>query len=167
MATQSDFSPVEWTILTELPVRVVAAAVTADPASALGSILEQVTGLSQLANGAAKRRDSELVTAIFADYKSRGEGEERTLQLSDQWVDDLLPETILRARQAGQILAKHHFDAEAEAFSSWLYETAEAVCIAAKTGGVLGIGGKRISDSEAAFLRDLKAAFAPEPKDQS
>ena len=42
-------------------------------------------------------------------------------------------------------------------------QIAEAVCAAAKTGGgILGIGGKHISEIEAEFLSNLEASLAPE-----
>jgi hypothetical protein len=167
MAGKDDFSSVEWTILTELPVRVVASAITTDPATGLGSIIEEVTGLTQLSQGATQRPESELVQAVFAQYKENGAGEAATLELSQQAVENLIPETLLRARDAAHILAAGASEVEAIAYKSWLLETAEAVCAAAKTGGgLLGIGGKRVSDVEEEFLNNLEASFLSSP-DQS
>src|SRR5688572_19690206 len=104
MAIKEAFSAVEWTILTELPIRVVASAITSDPATGLGSIIEEVTGLTQLSQGALQRPESELVQAVFAEYKENGDGEARTLELSQQGVENLIPETFLRARDATHIL---------------------------------------------------------------
>jgi hypothetical protein len=156
-----EFSPVEWSVLTDIPVRVIACAITADPSSGVGAILEEVTGLTQLAHGAMQRPESELVQAVFASFKENGAGEERTLLLSQQAIDNLLPETILLARDVATLLAGRIDTDEALAYTSWLLETAESVCAAAKSGGgILGIGGKRISDAEQQFLRELEAALS-------
>jgi hypothetical protein len=163
MAIKEAFSAVEWTILTELPIRVVASAITSDPATGLGSIIEEVTGLTQLSQGALQRPESELVQAVFAEYKENGDGEARTLELSQQGVENLIPETFLRARDAAHILVSRVSEEEALAFKEWLLETAESVCAAAKTGGgILGIGGKHISDIEAEFLSNLEASLTAE-----
>jgi hypothetical protein len=163
MTIQESFSAVEWTILTELPIRVVASAITSDPATGLGSIIEEVTGLTQLSQGALQRPESELVQGVFAEYKENGDGEAKTLELSQQGVENLIPETFLRAQDAARILLARVSEEEAIAYKSWLLETAEAVCAAAKTGGgILGIGGKHISDIETEFLNNLEASLAPE-----
>jgi hypothetical protein len=169
MSARDDFSPVEWAILTELPIRVLAAAFRADESSGLGSILEQATGLAQLSQGANQYGASGLVQEVFAQYKAEGEGESKALELSEQWVDQLEPETFVRARQASEILKAKAQPEDALAYKLWLLETAEAVCAAAKTGGFLGIGGERISEQEKAFLDALALAFeipaTPETED--
>lgn len=163
MTIKEDFSAAEWTILTELPVRVVASAISSDAATGLGSIIEEVTGLTQLSQGATQRPESELVQAVFAEYKEDGEGEARTLELSQQGIENLIPETFLRAQDAAQILSAHVTEQEALAYKSWLLETAESVCAAAKTGGgILGFGGKHVSDEEAEFLSKLEASLTSE-----
>ena len=160
MTIKEDFSAIEWTILTELPVRVVASAISSDAATGLGSIIEEVTGLTQLSQGASQRPESDLVQAVFAEYKKDGEGESRTLELSQHGIENLIPETFLRAQDAALILAAHVTEPEAMAYKSWLLETAESVCAAAKTGGgILGIGGKHVSDEEAEFLSKLEASL--------
>lgn len=160
MSIKEDFTAVEWTILTELPVRVVASAISTDPATGLGSIIEEVTGLTQLSQGATQRPESDLVQAVFAQYKENGEGEAKTLELSQQGVANLIPETLVRAQDAARILSARASGEEALAYKGWLLGTAESVCAAAKTGGgILGLGGKHISELEADFLSELEASL--------
>ncbi len=159
MSDTDPYSPVEWTILTELPIRVLAAAMRADESSELGLLMQQATGLTELSSRANEYSSSELVQRVFDHYKSQGDGEAQTLQLSEQWIERLLPDTIERARQASEILATKADPEDAGAFKLWLIETAAAVCAAARTGGFLGFGGERISEKEQAFLDDLAAAF--------
>ncbi len=160
MTIKESFTAVEWTILTELPVRIVACAITVDPVSGLGAIIEEVTGLTQLSQGATKRSESELVQEVFSQYKENGEGEAQALGLSQKFVEKLFPETLIRAEQVAQLLATHVDETEAAAYKDWLLETAEVICASAKSGGILGLGGQRVSDAEAEFLSNLEAAFS-------
>ncbi|TXG86721.1 MAG: hypothetical protein E6R14_02520 [Thermomicrobiales bacterium] len=159
MTEADQFSPVEWTILTELPIRVLASAMRADETSELGLLIQQATGLTALSSRANEYASSELVQHVFEHYKSHGDGEAQTLQLSEQWIERLIPDTIERARQATEILANKAGPDDAASYKLWLLETAAAVCAAARTGGFLGIGGERISEKEQAYLDDLAAAF--------
>ena len=161
MTISNSFSAVEWGILCELPQRIVASAVTVDPLSGIGALLEEVAGLTQLSQGAKERPESELVQAVFAEYKDEGEGEAQTLELSRLGIENFVPETLQMAVQVGEMLPERVDSFEASAYFSWLRETAESVCVAARSGGILGIGGKRISDLESEFLDALDAAFAP------
>lgn len=159
MPDTTPYSPVEWTILTELPIRVLAASMRADDSGELGLLMQQATGLTELSSRANEYASSELVQLVFEHYKSHGDGEAQTLQLSEQWIERLMPDTIQRAQQSSEILAAKADPEEAAAYKLWLLETATAVCAAARTGGFLGFGGERISDKEQAFLDELASAF--------
>jgi len=166
MDDTAPYSPVEWTILTELPIRVLASAMRADETGEFGLLVQQATGLTELSSRANEYSSSPLVQRVFEHYKNQGEGEAQTLQLSEQWVDRLLPDTFERARQTAQILDTKASDEDAAAYKLWLLETAAAVCAASSTGGFLGFGGLRISEKEQAYLDDLSEALGI-PIDQS
>ena len=159
MSTRDDYTPVEWTLLAELPTRVVAAAVKVEPAGELGSVRELVTGLTTLANVAMENRHNPLIQSVFDHYKQGGQGEEQALHLSNQWVDDLIPDTIERCRQVADVLARRSDPQEAVEFKRWLFDTAASIVSAASTGGFLGIGGQRVSEAEATFLDKLANAL--------
>ncbi len=163
MTIKDAFSPIEWSILAGLPERIIASAVTVEPVDGFGSLLEEVAGLTELSQGAMERPDSELVQAVFAAYKEDGAGESRTLELSQQGVENLIPETLNMAAQVAELLGTRVTSDEAQAYSSWLRSAAQSACSAARSGGILGIGGRRISDREATFLTDLEAAFRLPP----
>ncbi|MCO5221909.1 MAG: hypothetical protein M9947_10065 [Thermomicrobiales bacterium] len=159
MHEELPFSPVEWAILTELPIRILAASMRADDTGELGLLLQQAKGLTELSSRANEYASSPLVQQVFEHYKSSGDGEAQTLQLSEQWIERLLPDTLQRAQQATEILTSSATAEDAAAYKLWLLETATAVCVASRTGGFLGIGGERISEKEQAFLDELAAAF--------
>lgn len=62
--------------------------------------------------------------------------------------DDALPDGIHAAREAGAILAVHADQQEARVLRQWLLSVAHIVAGAARDGGVLGIGGRDVSDVE-------------------
>ncbi|MER3484690.1 MAG: hypothetical protein C4345_00640, partial [Chloroflexota bacterium] len=143
MAIHDVFTPDEWTLLAELPVRVIAAAVAAEPAGEFGTIKELVAGLTSLSSGAMISRENALIQTVFEIYKHKGQGEHRALELSDQATDQIIPDTLERCRQASEILARAADPEDAEDFKRWLYRIAEEVVAASRSGGFLGLGGQR------------------------
>jgi hypothetical protein len=49
--------------------------------------------------------------------------------------------------------------ADARAYKQWVYQAAQNSANAAKEGGVFGIGGERVSEAEAAALREIATAL--------
>ena len=63
-------------------------------------------------------------------------------------ADDAIPDGIQAAREAGAILAVAADEADARSIRQWLLQVAHVTAAAAREGGVLGIGGKDVSDRE-------------------
>ena len=66
---------------------------------------------------------------------------------------------LAECRAATRTLAATVSRADADAYRRWLIDIAVTVCAAARTGGLFGLGGDRISTSEARFLDDLSQAL--------
>jgi len=64
-----------------------------------------------------------------------------------------------RADQVRLVLAGRS-DADAETYKHWLVEIADTVVGAASSGGVLGIGGETVTESERTFRDNLAKALA-------
>ncbi|CAN5529939.1 hypothetical protein BH23CHL5_BH23CHL5_14030 [soil metagenome] len=161
MPIQDVFSHVEWTVLTELPIRVVASSMSVDPVDGMGALLEEVTGITQLSQGAASRLDSLLVQEIFEFFIADEGSGLLKLPPSQREVAQLVPETIALARDVALLLTERVEQRELDSYRAWLLETAEAVCIAAKSGRtILGVGGTRLTESESGFLEKLRDSFA-------
>lgn len=159
MSGHDVFTPAEWALLAELPVRVVAAAVIVEPAGEIGTIKELIAGLTGLASGATASRDNSLIQVVFEIYKHEGQGEQRVLELSERATEHRVPDTLERCQHASAILARAADPSEAEDFKRWLYGIAVEVVSAAKSGGFLGLGGRRVSEAEAALLNRLADAL--------
>ena len=63
----------------------------------------------------------------------------------------LIDDVLVRAGQASALLAAKVDEGEVGAYRHWLVEIAEQVVGAAPSGGILGLGGDQVSDSERRF----------------
>ncbi|GAB2616152.1 hypothetical protein Aab01nite_28840 [Paractinoplanes abujensis] len=155
------FTDSEWGLLVGLPQSVLTAASAATPDSARKTRAETAAGLEVISD--ARASASTLVAAVAGAIVSRvGDpeiGEEPpVIEPSDPiaYTEDVLG----RAAEANALLVAKAEQADAETYKHWLVEIAESVVGAASTGGVLGIGGEAVTDTERAFRDDLAKALA-------
>ena len=155
------FTDSEWGLLVGLPQSVLTAASAATPDSTRKTRQETAAGLDVMSD--ARASASPLVTAVAGAIVSRvGDpdlGEEPpVIEPSDPiaYTEDVLG----RAAEANALLAAKAQPADAETYKHWLVEIAESVVGAASTGGLLGLGGEAVTDSERAFRDHLAKALA-------
>jgi hypothetical protein len=146
------FTDAEWGLLVGLPQSVLTAASAAQSDGTRRTLAENAAGLEAIATG--RESPSPLVTAVAGELVSRvgdpDAGEELpAIEPSDPaaYIDDVLD----RARKAAALLASTTDEGEAGAYKHWLVTIAEQVVTAAPTGGMLGIGGDMVTDSERRF----------------
>ena len=70
-----------------------------------------------------------------------------------------IADTLRRAEEATVLLGVRLDDGDAGAYKHWLVEIADQVVTAAQTGGLLGLGGEEITESERVFRDDLAAVL--------
>jgi hypothetical protein len=165
------FTDAEWGLLVGLPQSVLTAASAATPDSSRKTRAESAAGLDVISD--ARVSASPLVAGVAAAIVARvGDpdlGEEPpVIEVSDPigYAEDVLR----RAAEGAALLAAKSSPAEAETYRHWLVEIAESVVGAASSGGVLGIGGETVTDSERAFrdhLAEVLATEAAEPAQPS
>jgi hypothetical protein len=155
------FTDAEWGLLVGLPQAVMTAASVATHDGARKTRQENEAGLAQIAD--ARASASPLVAAIAgAVIGQSGDpelGEEPpVIEPADPvgYAEDVVD----RAAQVAALLAGKATAADAETYKHWLVEIADTVVGAASTGGVLGIGGETVTDSERAFRDQLAKALA-------
>jgi hypothetical protein len=68
---------------------------------------------------------------------------------------DAIPDGIQAAREAGAILGVVADEQQARAIRQWLLAVAHTVASAAREGGVLGFGGKQVSDVERETMAEI------------
>ena len=155
--TVTPFTRAEWDRLVKLPGRVVVAATSAQADSARHTVHEGLAGIDAIAAGraSASRLVRDVVAAIYhepdEDRPVAEEFQDRAAGIAGVLAD---------CRAAGRLLAERADRADGDAYRHWLLAIATRVCRAARTGGLLGIGGAAISPDERRFLNELEAALA-------
>lgn len=159
--TTLGFTDSEWGLLVGLPQSVLTAASAATPDSTRKTRAETSAGLDVMSD--ARVSASPMVAAVAEAIVSRvGDpdlGEEPpVIEPSDPiaYAQDVLD----RAAEVNALLVAKAEQADAETYKHWLVEIAESVVGAASTGGVLGVGGETVTDTERAFRDDLAKALA-------
>ena len=155
------FTDAEWGLLVGLPQAVLTAASAATHDSARKTRAENEAGLEKISD--ARGSASPLVVAVAnAVLDAAGDpelGEDPPLiEPADPigYAGDVLD----RAMKAADLLTARVSPSDAETYKHWLVEITDTVVGAASTGGVLGLGGETVTDSERAFRDRLAGAFA-------
>lgn len=150
------FEPHEWELLTRLPARVMIAATSAEPDSDRRTVDEGLAGINAIAAGADV--DSELVKAIVGAIYAEADPDPPA---AEQFRDPraAITEVLVSCRAAAIVLDARATPADGQAYRHWLESIADQVCGAARSGGLLGIGGTTRSPAEQRFLADLLDAL--------
>ncbi len=150
------FEPHEWELLVRLPARIMIAATSAEPDSDRRTVAEGLAGINAIAAGASS--SSDLVRAAVAAIYAEADPDPPTAeQFRDRTAG--ITEVLVSCRAASLVLDARVAPADARAYRDWIESIAEKVCGAAKSGGVLGVGGVTHSAAEQRFLVDLAEAL--------
>lgn len=148
MTTKSDFNAEEWDVLVQAPVLVALRMVAADRGGRLRESLSLGKAYAQARQEGAGTLLQEIVSSAPQLDPSQLRGPE-----------DLREEGGRRLSEALELLERKGGPEDVEAYKGFVLGIAETVARAHKEGGVLGIGGKEISESEQAVLDDLAATL--------
>jgi hypothetical protein len=149
------FTTPEWARVVALPRRVIVAATSAEPDNPRRTVAEGLAGLEAVAAGRAS--DSDLVRAVVADFYAETEDDG---PVAEEFVDRVggLAAVLAECREATRLLGRAD-PADSAAYRQWIQSIAARVCAAARSGGVLGVGGEQVSAKERRFLADLGKAL--------
>lgn len=157
---QMGFSDEEWGLLVGLPQAVVTAASAAEADSTRRTMAEGAAGHEAISLG--RESPSPLVSAVAAELVSRvgdPEAGEELPVITPPAPEAAITDALDRARAATALLAARVDEGEAGAYRHWLVSIAEEVVTASSTGGVLGLGGEQVTESERSFRDRLAAAL--------
>jgi len=144
MATKADFNAEEWSKLVEGPLL---AGTWVSRTSGGGKIREAVAVAKVYAAGRQEQGDSALLDEIVASPPGSG---------GTAPGDD--PSAVVRARLAEALrIIDEKSPEDSDAYRSFVVAVARAAAEAHKEGGFIGIGGRKISDEEAAALKEIQA----------
>ena len=147
MTTKSEFNGEEWERVARAPALAGVMVALADR----GGTFRESLALGK-AYAAAKRDEggSELLKELVASPPS--------LDRESAGQPDQIPEQI---REAVRTVEEKATPEEAEEYRQFILRLADVVAHAHKEGGVLGIGGKEVSEEEQAALDRLSSTLAP------
>ena len=152
MTAKSDISPANWAALVEAGPAI-ARAVSASGGTAATSEQELGAFIAYVGDAAVSTDGGSLLGQLVGDVAGTLAGGIPAPD-GDVYVDGLE-----KARKAGAILSVEADAEEAAAIRTWLLGAARAVAVAAKDGGVLGIGGTELSDWEKETIRAVGDAL--------
>ncbi|MGI5237619.1 hypothetical protein [Dactylosporangium sp. CA-139066] len=160
METEPKYTDEEWGLLVGLPQSVLIAASQAEHDGSRRTREEWTAGMTTIADG--RGSSSPLVKKVADEVVARQgditHGDEPPIiEFPDR--DAGLADVISRARGAHELLAAKAEPADAEAYRYWVVTVADQVVGAAKTGGVLGLGGEQVTPAERTFRDDLASAL--------
>jgi hypothetical protein len=153
---QFGFSDDEWGLLVGLPQSVLTAASAAESDGTRRTLAESHAGLETISAG--RESASALVTVIAGEVVSRVGDPEVGEELPMIQPDDpeaMIADVLDRARLASRLLARTVDEGDAGAYKHWLLKIADDVVGAAPSGGLLGVGGEVVTDSERRFRDHL------------
>lgn len=160
MTYQSRFSDGEWGLLVGLPQSVLTAASAVQADGARRTTAEGEAGFAAISEG--RFSGNPLVAEIATELVSRvGDPEQGDSPSIIEPADPpaLIADTLRRAEEATVLLGIRLDDGDAGAYRHWLVEIADQVVTAAQTGGLLGLGGEEITESERVFRDDLASVL--------
>jgi hypothetical protein len=156
----TEYSDEEWGLLVGLPQAVAVAASAAESDGARRTWAEGAAGQQAIAAG--RESGSGLVERVAQELISRvGDPEEGVEPpvIAPPDRQAALADVIERARAASALLRGKAEPGEAAAYRHWLVTIADEVVGAARSGGVFGVGGDVISESERRFRDELAAVL--------
>ncbi len=167
MTTKTDFTPEAWQAILAAPGAI--GTLVMNASFGLGDMIKEASALSKQIDALVQQPgDLPLLVALAADYKQQQEAE-KAQATKPATPATPAPEKQDPAAQKAQLLAGVQaavaaVDAtatpeEAAQLKQWLYGVGDAVAKAAKEGDFFGIGGKQVSDAEAAVLAEIKTAL--------
>jgi hypothetical protein len=137
------------------------AVVAASPSGPLGVIKEMGAIARVMSEARQEDETNTLISALLADVHA-GHRPGGVLPPA-QRLEDLKVHALATCQEVGTLLTRKSSAPEADGFKRWLVTVAHGVAEAAKEGGVLGIGGVRVSAAEQALLAELAAVLEVAP----
>jgi hypothetical protein len=153
MTKKADFNAEEWSLLLDGPP--IAGMIVA--VAERGGMIRESMSMARAYAEARQRQDGaelleEIVSAQPAVDPQRF-----------QSVEQLRSAGLQRIREASELVESKATNEEAEGYKRFIVTVADTVAHAKKEGGVLGIGGKQVSEQERAAIEEIASTLGTEP----
>lgn len=164
LSNYSNLTDDDIALLKTVPMIAGAVVVTLDKSGLIEAGREMLASGRAVADGTRRFPDNPLVAYLHAelhdpvpgrtDIGTAASDASATIKTKDPMV--AMAAFVEQLDRALDILDAKVGPADADGYKRWVMNCAEASAAAAKEGGILGLGGKRISDAEAAYLAHLR-----------
>jgi hypothetical protein len=154
MTRKADFNADDWTTIVNGPLL---AGMFVSAAERGGTVRELVAMTNVYQDARAHVGENEFVDALVA---SRPEIDPNEIAPHRDRLGELVTE---RLRAAVAAVEQHGTAADLDAYKTFVMTVAQAAASAHREGGLLGIGGRPISDAENAALDDIAHALGAPP----
>jgi hypothetical protein len=152
MTKKADFNAEEWSLLLEAPP--IAGMIVA--VAERGGMIRESMSMARAYAEARQRQDgSELLEEIVA-------AQPQVDPQRFQSVEQLRSAGLKRIREATELVESKATNEEAEGYKRFIVALADTVAHAKKEGGVLGIGGKQMSEQERAAIEEIASTVGTE-----
>ena len=155
MTKKADFNAEEWSLVLEGPPTAGLILIVADRG---GTLRESISMGKAYAEAQKQHDESELLEEIV---RAKPEFDRERFKTPD----DVRTVGLQLLRDAVQLLEGKATPEEVEDYKRFVLNVADTVAHARKEGGVLGIGGKPVSDAEKAALDEIASTLGTEPPD--
>jgi len=159
MTTKADFTADEWNQVQRAPFMAGLAVVAASPSGPFGVMKELFAVGKMLSEVKTQGASNELIKALVADIEAGAKDLNAPAELKGKTPDQVKSYAIESCRRAGALIEEKAKPEEAQAFKQWLVSASQKVAEAAKEGGFLGFGGTRVSEQEAATIKELSTTL--------
>lgn len=156
------FTNEEWTILEKTPLQVGRAMMAVAPSGPIGTakeIFALQTSIRETLQGATTNVLTTLGQQLQGKEMIEALWEEAGYAFLDRWDAANVRATAVKACQQAEALLKKVSPQEAESYKAFVYATAQKVAQASTSGGILGLGGERVSEAERTLLKDVADAL--------
>ncbi len=161
MTGKADYTDEEWATLTRSPIVAGFAITLADPG---GPIEITKESLAAMKAAGAPPSDDELLVAISQAAMAQRQSRHNPVKDLDLKSSTARQQIVDELKSVNEILTAKATPEEAASFRAWLIEAAQEAANAAKEGGFLGIGAKRVSEGEQAMLTQLREILGVQEK---
>jgi hypothetical protein len=151
MTAKADFNAEEWELVAAGPALAGLIVVTAQR----GGALRESLAIGKAYAEAARDHSSDLIGAMAS-----GKPTVNPREFSSS--EDLRLRGVERIREAVGLLEAKATPEELDAYRAFAMSVAQRAAEADKSGGVLGIGGERVSSDERVVLEEIAAALGTE-----
>jgi hypothetical protein len=153
MTKKAEFNAEEWAHVTEGPAVAGMIVITSQKG---GTIRESLSMGKAYAEARGSHEGPELIGELLSSNPSVNPADYKT-------PEELRTGGLQRIRDAVALLETKAQPDEVEAYREFVIAVAQRAAEADKSGGFLGVGGKKVSDNEAAALGEIREALGTPP----